>query len=128
MAHVSLSCPSLAKQLCSAPQLRGPLLPSLVIRASKAQPCFPHQGASFQHFQWKKLERNPAHLSTSISPSLTRELSDGGQVLNFCMPEPCVVQSKVNRFYGQREYSDHLIQPPASHGPGAEAVITPSFQ
>lgn len=34
-----LSCPSLAKQVCSGPQLRGPLLPNLVIGPPKHSPA-----------------------------------------------------------------------------------------
>lgn len=58
----------------------------------------------------EKLERNPAHFGSSISSSLTRELADGGQVLNFCAPEPCMVQSEVNGFLRQEgeSWSPHL--------------------
>lgn len=49
MAHVSLGCPSLAKQICSAPQLRGPLLPNLVIEPPK------HSSASLT---WDLLSSN----------------------------------------------------------------------
>lgn len=58
----------------------------------------PSPGSFSSAIPMEKLERNPAHIGTSISSSLTRELSDGGQVLNFCAPEPCLVQSEVNRF------------------------------
>lgn len=39
MVHVSLGCPSLARQVGSAPQLRDPLLPSLVIEPPKHSPA-----------------------------------------------------------------------------------------
>lgn len=50
--------------------------------------------SEFQQKNW----RSPAHPSTSLPSFLTRELSDGGWLLNFRASEPCTVQSEVNRF------------------------------
>lgn len=101
VALLSHRSPSLAEQLSSTPQPRGQLLPSLAKPAAKpshASKLKPSPESFSPEISMQKLERNFARLSTSISSSLTREVSVGGQLLNFCVPEPCVVPSKVNRY------------------------------
>lgn len=136
-ARRSHRCPSLAEQLCSAPQPWGPLLPRLPaqLRLSRSLQnpdaswswilCL---GASLQQIQWKNWRET---LLTSVLLFLLPWQKSFQMVdrywISVCLSHAWC-KARLMVFYSQREHPDHLIWPPASHRPETGAVITPSFQ
>lgn len=114
VACIPQGCPSTAKQQCSALQhwscSSQPPSASMPPKPSHALKLNPSPGSFSPAISIEKLERSPAHLGAFTSSSLSRKLSDGGQVLNFCVLEPHAVQSKVNRFLQPEgvSWSPHL--------------------